>query len=404
MYTCKYCPGGQVTKKCQFCQHCLLHPNSEGRTCICVQCRQCAKRFPQRMVCMKCRRCNDHHHKGSYIGKEFPMRGCQYAAPPATTFLLNPLKRTLGVEAEISNIGTWDSPPTKILTYNQEHDGSVRPSAAEFVLSPARGDRFQKGLTEFLRHLHAADATVNNTCGYHVHVDGADLKYTDLRRLLAMFGALQGQIFGTLIAGSRATNEYCTPIKYSRATLASLFKLTNSEMKEWFHQELYGLSVAAASDLNTRKYINEQLKAKKAHKYENVARRWALNFHSWMMRGTIEFRCKEGTLDQGDFLLWPLFCGWFVETGANLSDSTVLKWLTSAPPSLTEFTAKHMPPVVQSWVNHRLKEPALEPVVYGGEAPRRALDGIPNATAYAATVNQIRQAANQIAQPVRRRT
>lgn len=376
---CRFCPG-KMTKQCVYCKRCLVHPHhTDGRTCICVRCRVCSKQFPPKDMCPKCKRCPEHHAAGSYIGADFPMRTCSYSAPPKTTYILNPLQRTLGVEVEASSLGDWESPPTKILSYTEEHDGSVKPSQKEFVLSPAGGDRFQKGLTEFLRLLHAADVKMNSTCGYHVHVDGADLRYVDLRRIMALFKIYQNEVFHSLIANSRASNVYCAPVKYSPGALLGLFKYTkNSEVKEWFHQELYGMSVEASADLNTRQYINQQLAARKAHKYENVARRQALNFHSWMMRGTVEFRCKEGTMDQGDFLLWPLWCGWFVEAGNRLKDSEVVGWLQapSSAPSLLAFTQRFMPPVVQNWVAHRLKEPAPEPEQYNDPeappAPRRA--------------------------------
>jgi len=386
---CKYCPAGRPpAKRCPFCHYCLQH-----QKCVCVACRQCEKKQGPKDICYKCGRCISHHAKGSYIGKDFPHRSCQYTARPKTTYLLNPLQRTIGVEVEVSNLGQWGGPLTKILKYTHEHDGSVQPSQAEFVLSPAGGDRLQKGLLEFLRLLHAADAGVNSTCGYHVHVDAATASYSDLRRCYALFALLQEQIFGSLIHISRYTNAYCAPVKQSFRDIAKLFKLTNPLMKEWFHGQLYGIQASPEMDLGSRRMVHQMLAQKKAHKYENAARRHALNFHAWMMRGTIEFRCKEGTLDQGDFLLWPLWCGWFVDSAmrqggkysTGYTDAEIVDMLTqNKPPTLEAFTKRFMPEVVQAWVRTRLVTPPAAPVAYDqggiGAGAAQTLGGDPATT------------------------
>jgi hypothetical protein len=51
----------------------------------------------------------------------------------------------------------------------------------------------------------------------------------------------------------------------------------------------------------------EELKKKKAHKYENI-RYKALNMHSYFLRKTIEFRHHEQSVDYTDITGWSLVC------------------------------------------------------------------------------------------------
>jgi len=178
---------------------------------------------------------------------------------------------------------------------------------------------------------------------------------------------------------------------------------TTAKVREWLYTTLYGVGIprkplesevramasAGARDagytkerteaycdtvwktnLNSYKKGLEQFKrtiaAKRDHKYENGARRSALNLHSWMMRGTLEFRLKEGTVDPVECINWPLWCGWFVDRTAALRDSQVREWLTK-PPSLVELTeswyrgVKKPPEGLVEWVRERCASPRKLP-------------------------------------------
>lgn len=356
MTKCRYCITKIPDKQCPKCKKCLTHHG-----CECVPCNKCGKNFPKDTMCPKCMMCRDHHTPGTYIGDEFPLRRCEFKPLPKSTFLVNTLHRRMGIEVEIGELGYFDihSPQTKLITYNVDRDGSVVPSGIELVCMPLAGDKFTKGIMELYKKLVDNGSKMNDTCGYHVHVDGADLNAADLRKLVVMFTKLQPQIFKYLIDPVRQNREavaqYCKKLAYTDAQLKSLLAMDSKAAKEWFHMDLYGKAITPGMSAAEAKRMLTDLKAHKAHKYENQARRRALNFHAWMMRGTVEFRCKEGTLNSGDFLIWPLFCGWFVQSCLRINESDLTRWITGDVPDLYDFCCRYMPENVAKWVATKMK-------------------------------------------------
>lgn len=248
-----------------------------------------------------------------------------------------------------------------------------------------RGDKVPLAMGALADHLAAYGAVVNASCGMHVHVDAVDFSAVELRRVLVMFRLFQDQIFGTLVDESRRTNPYCPGLELSDAAILNLMKLSSSaEINNWFYAHLYRLtpntnsSYTKSEATRAMKAFEARLNERKAHKYENGARRAAINFHSWMMRGTIEFRLKEGTINRADLINWPLWCGWFVQKSTGLTDKELLWWMKQ-PITLRELSERfastnlgnaRMPKSILSWVDDKLAE-AKRPKPKKAEVPLR---------------------------------
>ena len=74
--------------------------------CQCIRCGICNERVPRKTTCDKCHSCASHHD--GYYPKDFPHRRCDYTTRPSlapTTFAINPLHRTIGVEMELGGFG-----------------------------------------------------------------------------------------------------------------------------------------------------------------------------------------------------------------------------------------------------------------------------------------------------------
>ncbi len=336
--------------------------------CNCRTCPNCRKRVAGKDLCTKCEQCREHHY--GYYPKDFPHRPCEFAAPKAA-YVINPLQRRLGVEIELGSFGTVINrynQANKHISWGMVHDGSVAESGLELVTEPMAGDNYIYGMSALYRDLATGRAKANSSCGYHVHVDAAELMPFDLRRVLVAFYLVQKGLYGTLVGKSRAGDwglQYCAPLKCDPAEIMAYED--KADFVNWLHSWLYGVTMPAknlqAIDdslyKDTLRRIDAQLKQYKNTKYMNRARRWALNFHSWMMRGTLEFRLKEGTLDPKDLLLWPLWCGWFVQKWANTSDKEIHYWLKKGTISVadcSEFMAQGpggMPDYVLRWVKEK---------------------------------------------------
>lgn len=124
-----------------------------------------------------------------------------------------------------------------------------------------------------LRTLKAAGATVDDTCGIHVHVDSRDL-VTDMAgfaRVLFLRYRESESIIDQMVAPNRRNNgnRFCKTLK----------------------------GIGRASNFGNLRYDRYQ----------------KLNFNSFERHGTIEFRQHEGCLDDKKVVSWIIFCMVFFE-------------------------------------------------------------------------------------------
>lgn len=402
-FTCQDCRAeGRTRETCKICKHCLYHFGG----CTCRVCSTCDQRFPAKSLCSKCGSCITHHIEGPDIANDFPMRSCVVRGTQCNkcksdlcqgcgtckacikstcrcpSFHLNPLPVSLGVELELAKWNDFDHERTRNshINWHFEHDGSVT-SGQELVTGIMRGDNYIYGMTALAKKLKEFDCTADKTCGLHVHVDAVKFSPADLRRVMLGFWSIQKSLFGTLVSISRAKNIYCPMVPLSIEAAHEFAKLPNNEISRWFYKYLYQLETsieetwAPAEKLAQRNHIKARIAQLKSHKYENAARRQAINFHSWMMRGTIEFRCKEGTVNSEDLIMWPLWCGWFIYKIGLMDDKEVFAWMKS-PPSIINLSKRlaapskgiSMPGSVLAWAEKKAgnsslpkKEPLPDP-------------------------------------------
>lgn len=96
----------------------------------------------------------------------------------------------------------------------------------------------------------------------------------------------------------------------------------------------------------------------------NEARRYALNFHSYVLRRTVEYRLKEGTTDPATLLYWPLFCGLLTEWLASQTPKTLFNWRKEIlsydwmVEQLDEFHPK-LPKGLLEWLQERGQKPIV---------------------------------------------
>lgn len=338
-------------------------------TCKCIKCPHCNVRTEIKDICAKCQLCRNYHTE--WYPKDFPHRKCDYTdtIQKTNTFIVNPLHRTIGVEIELGSFGAVrQQESNNWINWELVHDGSVADSGQELVTTRMNGDRYIYGMTKLVSDLNSTGACSNETCGYHVHVDAAELTPFDLRRIMVAFRLIQDDLYGTLVSRDRLSEwgrQYCMPLKCDPATVMAIEDKT--EFVDWLHNWLYGVKMPSKSQFSqydqnmyrdTLHQIDAQLKQYKNTKYINRARRWALNFHSWMMRGTLEFRLKEGTINMEDLLMWPLWCAWFVQRIGSASDKEAHYWLKKGlgVMGISEFLADSpngMPNYVLEWVRRK---------------------------------------------------
>jgi hypothetical protein len=275
----------------------------------------------------------------------------------------NQLSRLMGMELEIANWGGLaETTPRSHFDFRVVRDGSVVPSGKEMVVAPMGGDEFLRGVFELGKLLATNDCSVNNSCGFHVHVNAQDMNWWALRRLIQLYTRIEGDIYRHIISAERAGN--CGFFKRKLElwqTLSPVLARAKSvnEIKHAILAHLYQdynlIDKHSSVDVLKNPSLGERWTGVKAEKYGGEARYLGLNLHSYFYRGTVEWRMFEGTVSLDDIVNWPLVCGWIVETCINKSDSEVGKIH-----SLRQFSESYLPLPVQEWVSEKLAGPANE--------------------------------------------
>lgn len=144
--------------------------------------------------------------------------------------------------------------------------------SVEFISCPLSGEVGLNELNRFLAFLKEKDFKVNNTCGFHVHVDARQLSWTQMRNVAIAWQLIQPYVFAKLPQG-RSKCKHCKPLNIP---LSSLMAAETDE-------QIFGLIY------NGERLSREALTQKRIRKY-NDARYYALNLHSFFYKKTLEFR------------------------------------------------------------------------------------------------------------------
>lgn len=192
-----------------------------------------------------------------------------------------------------------------------ENDGSIRTTlsngspigshryAVELV-SPILTYNDIPKLQEIIRALKAAGARVNDSCGIHIHIDGANHSAGSLYNLTELFVERQDLIYDALDNNARA-HRWCR--KMSAGLRDEMKKVRTSiadTERVWYSNANDGYSGTID------------------HSHYNSTRYHGLNLHAFFSKGTVEFRLFNSTLHAGKIKAYIQFClalsGWAIST------------------------------------------------------------------------------------------
>lgn len=163
-------------------------------------------------------------------------------------------------------------------TWKSVGDASIHGGGAEFV-SPILTWEDIPALQEIVRAIRRTGAKAHNSCGMHVHVDGAALGFPrscdNVRKLVNIVNKFEEYIFRMAKADDRMTSSWCKPVR--PAFLAKLKK---------------GMT---ATQLNVANYGFHN---RRPEHYDN-SRYHGLNIHALWDKGTCEFRYFKSSTHAG---------------------------------------------------------------------------------------------------------
>jgi hypothetical protein len=209
-------------------------------------------------------------------------------------------------------------------------DGSVNGNGQELRLPPASGKAAEAMIKELSASLKKNDYTTDNSCGLHVHIDGADMmdkcnNTTDGYKLFQTYWLTYiaiDSVIRSFLPSHRLRNTFCYPMdKCFEAVKAAdsystLDMIYRSDNKQWLD------------------------KGKKRGRKDD-SRYKGINLYSFLRAGHPEIRYHNGTIDGEHMLAWAnLHClimdkvmdgtitaEWAVEMNSTRSVATKTKCL-----------------------------------------------------------------------------
>jgi hypothetical protein len=349
---------GNCESVCVRCNHCT----------DCCECAQCIRCGPVEYVCVdgccedccssRCNVCNNCDEHVDLLCSECGYcvdgccEGCNTNNDPRysqkftikkpqslTGFKHNASRRPISIELELAYVNDSES----LIAWAKStgaglcEDGSIPDEGCEINTNPASGDLFIQDTRSLATALKKSDASVNDECGLHVHVDASDYSQYDLRRLILLWTMAERTMFE--IGGiDRISNSYCKPCAEDYADL-----FARSNVRNWRKDLTHALY----------KSCNRETRENKRKKYRN-SRYYALNIHSYFFRKTLEFRLHEATTEAHVLENWPLLCARLVDSAMRMRESELLGLVRSELAS--EDVLARLVPHLATWMRERLSE------------------------------------------------
>jgi hypothetical protein len=198
-----------------------------------------------------------------------------------------------------------DSPTQWKVVTDSSVDG---PGGSGEVVSPIlSGDAGLEQARQVCRALSAAGATVNRSCGLHVHVDARDLAARELTNVVFRYARFESDIDAFMPASRRGgNNSYCRSIV------------------DWGRGAARRALLACRQP---RQMADAGYSAGTGDRFRKV------NLCAFQAHGTVEFRHHSGSVNAEKISNWIKFCVNFVEVSRSqiLNESFVEQALRPAP-------------------------------------------------------------------------
>lgn len=298
-YFCESCSDNLY--KCTICDNYFEHriaEHSEGHACnycleyrdlnICNNCNMLTDSWDDNGLCPDCQD-ESNYNRESLSSKRIL----------ENTNNIYPYNYTYGIEIETS---TSKGKHNFSGTFIQTEDGSI--NGYEYVspdFKKTAGDKYGMSgdygieiTKEFCKNLADAGIDSNKECGLHIHL-GTTLRYIDYRKIMYVFKNFEESILYKMLPPSRKTGSWSLPFPLS---FEEIERITNEEK---FLRAYY------MDDASPIVRIKEKQKSGKYPSSGNLgqqSRYLGLNLHSYLYRGTIEFRYHSGTVKEEKIINW----------------------------------------------------------------------------------------------------
>jgi hypothetical protein len=162
------------------------------------------------MTCTDCNACSrcGCNCRGELAPIKFVKNGVDLDRNRSKTFRFNRSRRLAAAELEIAKGG--DKRVDEVINkYGMSvvHDGSIH-GGVEINTAPANGDALFAQIADLSAALVASGAKVDQSCGFHLHVDCRDYTWDDMRKAMLAWAHIEEEAYA-LVPSSRRKNQYC---------------------------------------------------------------------------------------------------------------------------------------------------------------------------------------------------
>ena len=191
-------------------------------------------------------------------------------------------------------------------------DSSIEGRGFEIVSPPLKGMEALDEVETVCKVLNDLGATVNKSCGFHVHHEAKDLSKKQIENVYKIYDKYEVNVIDKLLPMSRRIGgngrKWCKPVG---EILPLILECENiAEMME--HRQIGGGRMSNGHYAHCR--------------YRSV------NFRSYVAYGTLEFRHHSGTIEFDKIKNWVLLTHKILDAGKNkkdikpVSDKRMVKW------------------------------------------------------------------------------
>ena len=240
------------------------------------------------------------------------------------TLFANVPTRRFGVEVEFVGVDpsaaaraiTSAGFPCEYESYNHNtrntwkivRDGSIEyhnGNCGELVSPPLSGEAGIEQVRSVLRALVGAGATVNRSCGLHVHVDANDLGVSQISSVLRRYQTYQNEINRFMPASRRNS-------RWAKAITPELIRQVES----------YSTPTALRNNVG---YID---------------RYYTVNVAAFARHGTVEFRQHSASVNSSKVAHWIAFCLHFVTSSVTMTAGTIPATVSSTRGRRPNYAAR----------------------------------------------------------------
>lgn len=352
----------EYSAECDRCEGCCTHyvcsscdAHRSSRTCRdCDECNDCC-------TCERCNDCGDVLHESDTCGYCSEHCECEerevsvttiHEAPKKTKF---PCRRLAGVEWEMNER------PREVDQWADKWGAGVHSDGScgwEAVTPPIAGDNIRKCLTDLGKAIVDSRTNVNESCGVHVHVDARDLGWSDMYRLLWVYGRVEALLY-VLAGHQRVKNQYCLPIgdAFTRAlgnldrkgaVLGAVFNQNAPTARTRMRQQPNKKDGGRYRGLNICPWIAGRRQVKQ---FFDMKKNRTVSKREMAKDTTVEFRMHSNTKDAERLINWTELLVTLVEWCAKATDKEAQALPQSPLRALCVIAPSHAP-----WILARVKE------------------------------------------------